>query len=239
MTLPRTPAGSGPPLSPEVEKLRADASERLRAYLGAGKRVVASSSFQTHSIPMLHLMAQVDASIPVCFLDTGFHFPETLVYRDAVAAALGLNVRNLSSAIPKSQQRTTSGLLLFTSDPDYCCSLNKTLPMEPVLAENDVWITGVRRDQSATRANFSVETPGPFGTVRFHPMLDWTKRDIWNYIRHFDLPRHPLGELGYESVGCAPCTRAPSLDGDQRDGRWAGMAKSECGLHTELVGGSS
>jgi len=225
-----------PTLSPAVERLSIDVKTKVRKYLNAGKRVVASSSFQTHSIPMLSLLASVDRTIPVCFLDTGFHFPETLKYRDEVTEHLGLSLRNLTAAIPKSQQRTTAGLLLFTSDPDYCCALNKTLPMETVLAENDVWITGVRGDQSNTRAGFVEEMPGPFGTTRFHPMLGWTKGDIWNYVSHHDLPRHPLGELGYESVGCVPCTRAPSLDGEERDGRWSGLNKSECGLHTELIG---
>lgn len=209
-------------------------ADRLAAYQAEGKRVFASSSFQTHSIPMLHLISRIDQDIPVVFLQTGFHFPETLTFRDQVAEQLGLRLLNVESHIPKIAQRDTRGRFHFASDPGYCCHLNKVLPMEPILHSHDVWITGVRRDQNANRKSFSLEAPGPHGTTRFHPMLDWTSKMIWEYRKAFELPAHPLEEKGYLSIGCAPCTQKFLAD-DERSGRWAGLKKNECGLHTDLI----
>ncbi len=214
----------------QVELFRA----KVDAYRARGLKVFASSSFQTHSIPMLHLVSRFAPEVPVYFLDTGFHFAETLAYRDQVVRALGLRLVIVRSPVPKLQQRDPAGQFWFATDPDYCCYLNKTLPLEPVLAEFDVWMSGVRRDQGATREAFAHEAPGPFKTIRFHPMLDWDRRLVWQYVADFDIPRHPLEAQGYGSVGCEPCTR-PALPGDDRSGRWFGLAKTECGLHTELV----
>ena len=206
---------------------------KLNEYDKRGLKVFASSSFQTHSIPMLHIISRIQPDIPIAFLDTGFHFPETLDYRDQIADLLDLRVINLRSNMSKLAQRDTSNKMLFASDPDYCCYLNKTLPMEVMLIENDVWITGVRKDQSSTRKQFEYEADGPHGTLRFHPMLDWNSRMIWEYREKHNLPEHPLEAQGYFSIGCGPCTRK-LVDGN-RGGRWAGMKKNECGLHTDLA----
>jgi phosphoadenosine phosphosulfate reductase len=209
----------------------------LRAYLDKEQAIFVSSSFQTHSIPLLHMISRVDRSIPVVFLNTGFLFPETLGFRDQVIDFLGLTLLDLQSAIPKSLQRDPEGRFFYSSDPDRCCSMNKVQPMEAVLWEYDVWINGVRKDQSAVRKAFTVEQPTPQRAVRFHPMLDWTSRDIYNYRMEFALPEHPLDKMGYVSIGCAPCTQKIDLsDVDAaRKGRWFGQMKTECGLHTALV----
>ncbi len=225
------------PLTQAIDVQRSLFEERLAAYRQNGWKVFASSSFQTHSIPMLHLLSEVDASIPVVFLQTGFHFPETMAYRDEIADRLGLTIINVEAATPKIAQRDAQGLFHFATDPGYCCYLNKTQPMEPLLAQYDVWMTGVRRDQSSTRKQFELEAPGPSGTTRFHPMLDWTNPMIAHYRKTYALPPHPLEAQGYLSIGCAPCTAKFSLDDStERGGRWAGMKKTECGLHTDLVG---
>lgn len=208
--------------------------EKLEEYLAEGKKVFASSSFQSHSIPMLHIIANISQDIPVYFLNTGYHFPETLQYRNQIADLLSLEVIDVRSPVSKSLQREDDGRLYFTTDPNRCCYLNKTLPMEPVLASKDIWITGVRRDQSSTRKSFEVEAPGPHDTLRFHPMLEWDGRMIGTYINDFELPRHPLEAQGYLSIGCLPCT-AKFSEGDGRGGRWAGLKKTECGLHTDLA----
>ena len=132
-------------------------------------------------------------------------------------------------------QRGADGRLLFTSDPDYCCFLNKTQPLEKVLMEHDVWINGIRADQSAVRKAMKVEQPAPFGAVRFHPMLDWNNRQIYAYLKEHGLPRHPLDAKGYQSVGCEPCTRRLDPEMQEREARWYGLNKVECGLHTDLV----
>lgn len=106
--------------------------------------------------------------------------------------------------------------------------------MEPVMMEYDVWINGIRADQNANRRNMKVEQPAPHDCLRFHPMLDWSNKMIYEYINEHDLPRHPLDDKGYQSIGCEPCTRKFDLN-NERDARWFGMNKTECGLHTELV----
>lgn len=210
--------------------------QEVQAYIESGRSVIASSSFQTQSMPLLHLISRFCPDIPVYFLDTGFHYPETLAYRDEVAADFGLNVVSLRSSVPMVQQVNGAGRFLFTSDPDRCCDFNKIVPMQSVLAEHDVWITGVRKDQSAHRAAMKKEAPGPFNVLRYHPMLDWDRSSIWRYISAHKLKKHPMHEKGYISIGCEPCTAAPSLDGIERSGRWLGLAKTECGLHTDLSG---
>ncbi len=211
--------------------------QKIESYQASGLKVFASSSFQSHSIPMLHILSSIDASIPVYFLNTGYHFPETIQFKDEVTKLLGIKVIDLKSNIPKSQQKDHQGRLLFTSDPDYCCYLNKTQPMEPILAEKDVWITGVRKDQSANRSNIDYEANATQGTIRFHPMLNFDKKMINQYMKDHQLPRHPLEQKGYASIGCEPCTQKvdPALLEDERYARWMGLNKTECGLHTELI----
>lgn len=208
--------------------------EQIELYKSEGKKLFATSSFQTHSIPLLHIISQIDKSIPIYFNNTGFHFPETIYFKDKIAELLGLTILETKSIIPKSEQLNASGNLHYTSDPDYCCYLNKVQPLEPVLMQHDVWINGVRADQSATRKAMKVVQNAPFHTVRFHPMLDWDNKMIYQYIADHNLPGHPLESQGYLSVGCAPCTRKYNFE-EERDGRWFGMNKTECGLHTELI----
>jgi phosphoadenosine phosphosulfate reductase len=216
----------------EFDAIRA----QLEDYKGRGLRLFASSSFQTQSVTLLHIISRIDRTIPVYMINTGFLFPETMLYRDMLVERFGIEVRTVSSQIPKAQQRAPNGRLLFASDPDYCCHINKVQPLEPVIASHDVWINGVRADQSATRKSFRVEEKTPQGALRFHPMLDWDQRKVEAYMREHELPRHPL-DAEYVSIGCQPCTRKIDLEieGDPRLARWFGMKKTECGLHTQLV----
>lgn len=211
--------------------------EQLRAYQEQGKQLFTTSSFQTHSLVLLHLLSRLDPDIPVFFLNTGYHFPDTIRFRDQVAEQLGLrNVRDLKPSVPKHLQKGSDGNLLFTTDPDYCCHLNKTQPMESVLREYDIWINGVRRDQSRARKQMKREEPTPQGAWRFHPMLDWTSKMVHDYRREHQLPEHPMAAQGYLSIGCAPCTRKMDPEMSEREARWYGLQKSECGLHTDLIG---
>lgn len=204
-------------------------------YQEEGKKLFTTSSFQTHSIVLLHLLSRIDKTIPVYCLNTGFLFPETLAYKDQLAEEFGLNMVEIKPEIPKSLQKDSEGKLLFASDPDRCCHYNKVQPMDRLLSDYDIWINGIRRDQNANRAKMKVEEKSKFDTLRFHPMLEWTNKMIFDYIREYKLPKHPLESQGYSSIGCEPCTRKPSLEMMEREARWYGMNKTECGLHTELV----
>ena len=210
--------------------------EKIEDYLAAGKKIFTSSSFQTHSIPLLHIISRIDKSIPVYFLNTGYHFPETLDFRDRIADLLDLNLVNLKPDTPKNMQLDPGGKLLFTSDPDHCCYLNKTQPMEQVLMYHDIWINGIRAEQNSFRSAMKLEEAARHNVIRFHPMIGWSARDIFEYRKTHNLPEHPLESKGYFSIGCEPCTRKLDLEMQERETRWYGLNKTECGLNTDLVG---
>lgn len=224
------------PAPPDLDALQAPIIARFADYRARGLMVIATSSFQTNSLVLLALLGRHAPDVPVYFLDTGYHFPETLGFRDALGERLGLDIRTLRSPVPRDLQRDGDGRLLFGSDPDHCCHLNKVLPLDPVLLQSDVWVSGVRAGQSAHRATLRTEDRGRHGILRYHPLLAWSARDVHAAIEAFDLPRHPLEAQGYLSVGCQPCTRS-LLDGGAgaggRGGRWSGLKKTECGLHLD------
>ncbi len=208
--------------------------DQVQTFRKENKRIFTSSSFQTHSIPLLHILSRIDNSIPIYFLNTGYHFPETLEYKELITKMYDLNVIDLESHVPKHLQVDSGGMLLFTSNPDYCCFLNKVQPMEPVLMSYDVWINGIRAGQNENRKKMKTFEKASHNTLRYHPILQWTNKMIWDYIKTHEIPRHPLEMKGYISIGCEPCTR--KFDGsDERMGRWFGMEKTECGLNTDLV----
>jgi phosphoadenosine phosphosulfate reductase len=209
--------------------------KQLSHYHQHGKSMFTTSSFQTHSIVLLHIIGESSLDIPVYFINTGYHFPETVSYKELITETLGIRVIDLYADTPKIMQRDAQGRLLFTSDPDYCCYLNKTQPLEKILQAQDVWINGVRKDQNNFRETLNVEESAPYNSIRFHPMLDWSARNIYQYIKQYELPRHPLDEKGYLSIGCEPCTRKRHPEIDEREARWYGLNKTECGLHTDLI----
>jgi phosphoadenosine phosphosulfate reductase len=217
----------------EIESIRID----IESYKRKGLSLFSTSSFQPQSTPLLHIISQIDPSIPIYFLNTGYHFPETLRFRTTFAEKYGLKVIDLFSSVPKIQQRDGQGNMLFTSDPDYCCYLNKVEPLEKILLEKDVWINGIRKGQNANRSRMQKEEKAQHGVLRYHPILEWTSKMIFTYMSRYGLPDHPLMTKGYFSIGCEPCTRRveQNADLDDRSGRWAGMTKTECGLHTDLV----
>ena len=208
---------------------------KLNEYKAAGKKVFATSSFQSHSIPLLHIISRIDKSIPIYFLNTGYLFPETIEFKDQIAKEFGLNIIGLASDTPKIHQLNEKGQLMYVSDPDYCCYLNKVKPLEPILMQHDVWINGIRADQNENRKNMKEEQDATFGSMRYHPVLNWSTKDIYDYIKEYNLPAHPLEKDGYLSIGCEPCTRKIPDGGNERNARWFGLNKTECGLHTELV----
>lgn len=197
--------------------------------------LAASSSFQTQSVALLHMIGTVCPDVPVIFIDTGYHFPETLRYRDDLIAALGINVRVVSANASPADLIDQAGRPLYARDPEMCCYINKVEPMQRATADLEAWISGIRRDQTANRAKAQFIEPKKSGQLKINPMLNVTERDLWRYISQHDLPAHPLFSQGYMSIGCAPCTRPVTDSEDARAGRWAGREKVECGLHTDAM----
>ncbi len=200
-----------------------------------GLKLFLTSSLQTHSIPLLHIIHSINKDIPIYFLNTGYHFPETIDFKEELKERFGFNIQSISSPIERINQKDANGRLMYASEPDYCCYMNKVMPLEPILQKYDVWISGVRGGQSAFRANLNKFENGKYDTKRYHPIIDWTSKMIFDYRKVFDLPAHPLEEKGYFSIGCMPCTRKLDPNSDPREMRWFGMNKTECGLHTETI----
>jgi len=206
---------------------------QIRLFKSEGKKIFATSSFQGQSVALLHLLNSIDNGIPIYFINTGYLFPETITYKDTISNLLNLYIIEVRPSVPKNLQKDSSGNLLYTSEPDFCCHLNKVQPLDSILAENDIWISGVRANQNENRKGLKTLEKAPHNVTRFHPMLNWTDKMLYNYIKKYNLPSHPLEDTGYISIGCEPCTRKSEYD--IREGRWFGLNKSECGLHTDLI----
>lgn len=196
--------------------------------------IAMSSSFQTQSMALLHMATRVKRGLPVFFLDTGYHFWQTLIFREQIASEWQLNVIDLYrdprwDAFVRQRVRT-----LPLEDPNLCCYLHKVQPMQKALKDIKVWITGIRRDQTSERAKAKILELEGDGLLKINPLLNWKKADVQRYIHENNLPYHPLFEKGYRSIGCAPCTIAVGINDDERAGRWVGRGKTECGLHTEM-----
>ena len=190
------------------------------------------SSFGADSAVLLHMVSTLDTDAQIIFLDTGFHFSETLSYRDRLTKAFGLtNVRN-ASVDPIAVKRLDAQQRLHLTAPDSCCQLRKVSVLDRHLRMNDSWISGQRRAQASTRSSVSVvEVDDARGKLKFNPLAKWSQSDFAAYKARYKLPEHPLTTKRYLSLGCAPCTSAVKTGEDARAGRWRGQPKLECGLH--------
>ncbi len=202
-------------------------------------RTAVVSSFGAESAVLLHLVASVDPSTPVIFLDTLKHFPETLAYRDLLIERLGLtDVRIVRPDAERIAERDATELR-WSYDPDGCCEIRKVEPLARALADFDASITGRKGFQATTRTalpSFEVDTADAVGRLKINPLAGWTKADLDAYFYAHDLPRHPLEAQGYLSIGCSPCTSVVQEGEDPRSGRWRGWDKVECGIHTPADG---
>jgi phosphoadenosine phosphosulfate reductase len=199
-----------------------------------GDKAVLTMSFQHEGVVIAHLLREVAPATAVLFIDTGYHFPETLAYRDEIVGRFGLNLVELRPIMPREEFAQRHGLDLYARSPDLCCHINKVEPLRRYLPGMRAWINGRRRDQASTRQAIRVVETYQEGLSKINPLASWNSRDTFYYMQRHDIPLHPLFEQGYASIGCAPCTR-PVLPGEsERAGRWAGQAKTECGLHTFL-----
>jgi phosphoadenosine phosphosulfate reductase len=197
--------------------------------------IVMSSSFQTSSLPLLHMVSRIKPQIRIYFLDTGYHYPETLAFKQVLRERWKLNVIDLRGEPDARGDACVAAEPLYRTNPDKCCHHHKVEPMLRVLRDTRAWITGFRREQNAQRSQTDVVECAPNGLIRINPIYNWTARDVHRYIKEHDLPTHPLLEQGYLSVGCAPCTRAVKPGEHERAGRWTGTDKTECGLLGALV----
>jgi phosphoadenosine phosphosulfate reductase len=195
-----------------------------------GERFCVTSSMADAVVA--HLFSRVSPGVDVVFLDTGLHFPETLKVRDTVVRTMNVNVRSIRPRLTVGQQDGEYGPRLFARSPDECCFLRKVEPLERALGEYDAWATGLRRDESPTRANTPVVAfDAKKGKVKVNPIAAWTEDDVNAYISRWNVPVNELFKKGYGSIGCWPCTRRTKAGEDPRAGRWAMFEKTECGLH--------
>jgi phosphoadenosine phosphosulfate reductase len=202
-------------------------------------RIAIASAFQAEGTVVMHLATQIRPDIPILFLETGFQFAETLAFKEQLAESLGLNVVDLVGERTVAQQEAVEGPRLYERDAERCCEMNKVRPMFEALRGLDAWMTAFRRDSSPTRASapfveqYELE-PGRM-IVKINPVAGWSRDDTWDYLAANGLPHNPLYDLGYASIGCAPCTRMRFTGEPERAGRWAGKAKWECGIHVDAA----
>ena len=181
---------------------------------------------------LVDLAAKASPGVDVLFLETGYHFAETIGTRDAVETVYDVRTVNATAEHTVAEQDGLLGKDLFARAPDQCCALRKVAPLQNTLARYDAWVTGVRRVEAPTRVNTPLVTfDDKFGLVKINPIAAWTDDEMDTYIAEHGVLVNPLVEAGYPSIGCAPCTRKPQPGEDKRAGRWAGLAKTECGLH--------
>jgi phosphoadenosine phosphosulfate reductase len=196
-------------------------------------KLTMATAFGPEGCLILSMLAKIEPRVYVFNLDTGYQFKETLELRQRITQRLGIQIDLQKPELSTEAFEAAHGGPLYETDPDRCCYHRKLVVLERVLNEFNAWTSGIRRDQSPYRANTPiVGWDKKFGLVKISPLANWTKEDVWKRITQEKIPYNPLHDRGYPSVGCWPCTRAVTFGGDERAGRWSGIAKTECGLHT-------
>lgn len=200
-----------------------------------GEKLAVVTSFQATGIVTLHMMKEITDDFQVLTLDTGLLFPATYQMIADIEQLLDISVQRIQSQWSLPKQAREYGSLLWKTDPNQCCHLRKTLPLHDALQNYDAWITGIRRDQTSTRAQTPIISwDKRNGLVKLAPFATWTEAMVWAYIEAYELPSNSLHQQGYPSIGCYTCTLAAKGD-DSRSGRWAGTTKTECGIHLDLI----
>ncbi|HEU0221504.1 MAG TPA: phosphoadenylyl-sulfate reductase [Paracoccaceae bacterium] len=200
----------------------------MQAFSG---RIALVSSFGSESAALLHMVGEIDRATPVLFLETGMLFAATIAYQQDLAELLGLTDVRLIRPTREDLKRDDPKGTLHRSDPDACCTIRKTLPLQRALEGFEAWITGRKRYQAASRADLPIFEADAEGRIKVNPLADWDARMIRDYMVAHDLPLHPLVNENYPSIGCAPCTTPVAPGEDPRAGRWRGHEKLECGIH--------
>jgi phosphoadenosine phosphosulfate reductase len=203
-------------------------------------RLTMATAFGAEGCCLIHMLAEIEPSVHIFNLETGYQFPETLELRERIKDRYGIEVVLVRPESTVAEYEAVHGGPLYTARPDQCCHDRKIIPLRRAIAGYDAWISAIRRDQTVHRAAAGVvQWDAKFNLVKVNPLLHWTKRDVWSFVLQHDVPYNPLHDEGYPSIGCWPCTRQVSEGEDERAGRWSGSQKKECGLHIlEHQGGS-
>jgi phosphoadenosine phosphosulfate reductase len=194
-------------------------------------RLTMATAFGAEGCCLIHMLAEVEPGVRVFNLDTGYQFPETLQLRERIRERYGIEVEYVRPELTVREYEAEHGGPLYEMRPDQCCHDRKILPLRRAVAGYDAWISAIRRDQTEDRGRAGVVQWDPkFDLVKVNPLLNWTKRDVWGFVVKNGVPYNPLHDRGYPSIGCWPCTRPVANGAGERDGRWAGKVKKECGL---------
>ncbi len=195
-------------------------------------RLTMATAFGAEGCCLIHMLAEIEPSVHVFNLETGYQFPETLALREKIKERYGIEVELVRPELTVAEYEAEHGGPLYTIRPDQCCYDRKIVPLRRTLVNYDAWISAIRRDQTAQRAVAGVvQWDAKFELIKVNPLLTWTQRDVWAFIAEHDVPYNALHDQNYPSIGCWPCTRAVRDGEDERAGRWAGTLKKECGLH--------
>jgi phosphoadenosine phosphosulfate reductase len=221
-------------LRPDVDVEPMTAEDVVRwAAAEFGDRLCLTCSWQKQSSVLVHMVSELGLGIDIVELDTHLFFRESYDTRDRLVERYGLNL--IRPEIPTvAEQHRDEGANLWEREPDRCCHIRKVEPLVKALEPYDAWISGIRRDQSPSRAETpKLEWSERYGVWKVHPLADWDEKRVWAYIEANEIPYNPLHDVGYRSIGCIPCTRPVAPDEEERAGRWAGSDKLECGIHVE------
>ena len=200
-----------------------------------GNDVALATGFGPEGCALIAMLAEINPGTRIFYLDTDLLFPETYALRDQLAARYGARFERRGTTLSLSDQAATYGERLWERGPDLCCRLRKVEPLRQMLSGLGAWITAIRRDQSAARANISIlERDANFGLIKINPLAAWSASDVWSYIARNDVPYNPLHDRGYPSIGCVPCTTPVQIGETSRAGRWRGTNKTECGIHKDV-----
>jgi phosphoadenosine phosphosulfate reductase len=203
-------------------------------------RLTMATAFGAEGCCLIHMLADIEPSVHIFNLETGYQFPETLELRERIKKRYGIAVQFVRPELTVADYEAEHGGPLYVHRPDQCCHDRKILPLRRAVVGYDAWISAIRSDQTQHRAAAGVvQWDAKFSLVKVNPLLTWTRKDVWNFIMRHDVPYNPLHDRHYPSIGCWPCTRPVAAGEDERAGRWAGTVKKECGLHViEHEGGS-
>ena len=218
-----------------AEKLENESAENIIKWAceSFGDKLAIGCSLGAEDMVIMDMAVKIKKDIPFLFLDTDFHFADTLLLLEKARQKYNANIVVVKSEYTPEEQEKKFGPQLFFKDPNLCCTLRKVLPMKNALSNYHAWITGIRREQSETRRNAKVvEKDKVFGLIKINPLVRWTYREVWDYIKKNNVPYNRLHDMGYPSIGCAPCTQPVRPGQDFRAGRWSGTGKTECGLHS-------